>query len=305
MKKKVDGSRLKQIILTVAITLFTAFVILPFLFSLLFGGEKLGNVALIPIEGAITGTGETELGVLTISSEDIVTFIEEADKNPQVKVLLLEINSPGGSAVASDEIASAVKKSGKPVVALIREVGASGGYWVASAADQVIANRMSITGSIGVLSSYLEFSGLMEKYGVGYEQLTAGEYKDLGAPFKKLSGPEREIMQSKLDKIHQYFIEEIAVNRGLEVSRVEALATGEFFLGVEALDLGLVDALGDKKFAEEFIKESYGLKKVDYILYQHRSGFLEALSTVFSDFHFRIGEGIGSVLIKQHIGVWV
>mgnify|MGYP001607242030 FL=1 len=305
MKKRVDGSKLKSILLTVAVTLFAAFVVIPLFFSLFFDGEKLGNVALIPIEGAITGSGETELGALTVSSEDIVTFIEEADKNPQVKVLLLEINSPGGSAVASDEIASAVKKSSKPVVALIREAGASGGYWVASAADYVIANRMSITGSIGVLSSYLEFSGLMEKYGVGYEQLTAGEYKDMGAPFKKLSEPERKIMQSKLDKIHQYFIEEIAVNRGLEVSRVEALATGEFFLGVEALELGLVDALGDKNTAEEFVKKRYGLKKVDYILYQHQPGFLESLSTVFSDFYFSIGEGIGSMLIKQHIGVWM
>ena len=90
------------------------------------------------------------------------------EENKDIKAIVLEINSPGGSAVASDEIASAVKKSNKPTVAVIREAGASGGYWIASSTDHIIANRMSITGSIGVISSYLEFSGLIEKYWVGW-----------------------------------------------------------------------------------------------------------------------------------------
>ena len=107
----------------------------------------------------------------------------------------MEINSPGGSAVASDEIATAVKNAKKPVISLIREVGASGGYWVASASDYIIANRMSITGSIGVISSYLEFSGLMEKYGVGYERLVAGENKDLLTPYKKLEADQKALVQ--------------------------------------------------------------------------------------------------------------
>ena len=155
------------------------FIILPLGFVYLIGSFSpsssdvvgSGNVALIPIEGVITTDGGSYFNEQTISSKNIVEFIEDADKNSQVEAIVLEINSPGGSAVASDEISIAVKKVKKPVVAMIREVGASGGYWVASSADYIVAHRMAITGSIGVISSYLEFSGLMENHGVGYERL--------------------------------------------------------------------------------------------------------------------------------------
>ena len=260
-------------------------------------------MALIPLEGAITGNGAQGFGASSISSKEIVSFIEDADSNPQIEVLLLEINSPGGSAVASDEIATAVANAEKPVVAYIREAGASGAYWVASATDHIIANRMSITGSIGVLSSYLEFSGLMEKYGVGYEQLIAGERKDLGAPYKKLSDQERKIMQQKLDQIHAFFIEEVAVNRNLEVSQVQKIATGEFFLGVEALELGLVDQLGGKDEAEQYIQKNYGLEDIVYIRYEHQSGIFDILGGVISTFFFNVGEGIGSMLVPQQLNV--
>src|SRR3989344_4529148 len=255
MKKRVDRSKLKLILLTVAAVLFVLLVVFPLLFFMI-GNTKQGNVALIPIEGEITEDGASGLGSSSVSAREVVDFIEEADKNPQVEVLLLDINSPGGSAVASDEIAAAVKKSTKPVVALIREAGASGAYWIASSTDHILANRMSITGSIGVISSYLEFSGLMEKYGIGYEQLTAGERKDLGTPYRKLTDQEKKILQQKLDKIHSFFIEEVAANRHLEVSTVQKIATGEFLLGVEALELGLVDQLGGKEEAEIFIQEN-------------------------------------------------
>lgn len=302
MKKKVDRSRVKIVFITIGSVLLVLFVIIPVVFSL-FDGPDLGNVALIPIEGAITGNGDEDFGTATVSSKDIVGFIEEAEENAQVKVLLLEINSPGGSAVASDEIASAVKKSNKPVVALIREAGASGAYWIASATDHIIVNRMSITGSIGVISSYLEFSGLMKNYGVGYEQLIAGDNKDMGTPFKKLTDQERTILQRKLDKIHQFFVQEVAANRNLELFKVQALATGEFYLGEEALELGLVDELGDKDTAEEFMKKNYGLERIDYIEYQPELGFFDLLSSVVSDFFFKVGEGMGSVFMRQQLRV--
>ena len=126
-----------------------------------------GNVALIPIQGVIVGSEDSEFLFESVtSSQDAVEFIEKADKNPSIKAIILEINSPGGSAVASEEIANAVRKTNKTTVAWIREVGASGAYWVASASDKIVASPMSITGSIGVISSYLEFSKLFEKYGV-------------------------------------------------------------------------------------------------------------------------------------------
>ncbi|HLC52600.1 MAG TPA: signal peptide peptidase SppA, partial [Candidatus Nanoarchaeia archaeon] len=241
------------------------------------------------------------LGMSALSSTNIIKFIKEADENKQIKVILLEINSPGGSAVASDEIASAVKLTEKPVISLIREVGASGGYWIASATEHIIANRMSITGSIGVISSYLEFSGLMEEYGVSYERLVAGENKDLGNPYRKLETKDRQILQSKLDRIHRFFIQEVAVNRDLNLDLVEDLATGEFYLGIEAIDLGLIDQLGDKTTAETYIQETYHLESIDYVKYEVKPGFFSAITGVAADFFFRIGEGIGSVFTNQPV----
>ncbi len=301
MKKEVvQKSRWKVILIVLGIIVGFFFLFIPLLFAV-FGGQSIavGNVALIPINGVITTDGASYLGERTISSQDIVQYIEDANGNMQVKVILLEINSPGGSAVASDEIASAVKISKKPVVALIREVGASGGYWVASSTEHIIANRMSITGSIGVISSYLEFSGLMEKYGVGYEQLTSGKYKDMGTPFKKMGEEERLLFQKKLNRIHEFFIEEIAQNRDLSLSKARELATGEFYLGVEALELGLVDELGDKTMAEEYIKKTYDLEEIAYVPYERQVGLFELLSGVIADQFFRIGEGIGSVFVRS------
>jgi protease IV len=300
MKKVVDikSKRWLSILLTVMAVIFVVFVLLPLSLSM-FSSES-GNIALIPIEGPITGNGGNYLGDSTASSKTIVSFIESAEENKNVEVIVLEINSPGGSAVASDEIATAVKNAKKPVVSLIREVGASGGYWIASASDYVVANRMSITGSIGVISSYIEFSELMDKYGVNYQRMVAGEKKDLGTPFKKLSSEDELLLQKKLDKIHQFFIEEIAENRGLSVSEVKALATGEFYLGIEALDLGLVDLLGNKDTLENYIQTEYDIEEISYSVYQEDTDLFGALFGVFEDMSFNIGEGIGSIFVKSN-----
>ncbi|MBU0460086.1 MAG: signal peptide peptidase SppA [Candidatus Woesearchaeota archaeon] len=294
-----NRNRGKAILLTIIAVFFIGFVLFP-LSMKMFDGAKFGNVALIPIEGEITSNGGGGLGSQTLSSKTTVNFIEQAEKNPQIEVIYLEINSPGGSPVATDEIVNAIKKTKKPTVALIREVGASGGYWVGSATDYIITNRMSITGSIGVKSSWLEFSGLMDKYGVGYEQVNAGEFKELASPYKQLQNDERVLLERVVNKIHDYFISGVAENRGLSEEQVRKLATGEIFLGVEALDLGLVDQLGDQDTVEEYIKETYGLEKVDFVTYQREISFFELLAGLSTNFAFNIGEGIGSILLNSN-----
>src|SRR3989339_423358 len=170
-----------------------------------------GNVALIPIEGVITGSEDSEFIFESVTaSPDTIELIEKADKNPSIKAIILEINSPGGSAVASEEIANAVKKTNKTTVAWIREVGASGAYWVASSSDHIVASRMSITGSIGVIGSYLEFEGLADRYNLTYRRLVSGKYKDIGDPFRELTQEEQEILQKSLDEIRDYFVGEVA-----------------------------------------------------------------------------------------------
>ncbi len=296
----------KIILLTVIGCLIFLFLIVPLLFTLVLsdGARLIGNVAVIPIEGPISGDGAKSLGTATVSSQEMVGFIEEAGEDPSIQALVLEINSPGGSAVASDEVAAAVKKVQKPVIALIREMGASGGYWIASATDYIIANKMSITGSIGVISSYLEFTGFMEKYGFGYERLVSGKFKDVGTPFQKLDDQGKNLLQRKLDTVHDFFIQEIAANRNLSEEHVRALATGEFFLGVEALQLGLVDELGDKETVEQYLKEVYGLEEINYVRYESKPGFFQLLSGVFSQFSFEMGRGIAALFLEQELSPW-
>jgi len=181
-----------------------------------------GNVALIDIDGIILGSKDSNFLFESVtSSPETIELIEKADKNPNIKAIILEINSPGGSAVASEEIANAVKKVNKTTVAWVREAGASGAYWVASASDHIVANRVSITGSIGVIASYLEFPGLLEDHNITYRRLVAGKYKDIGSPFKEMTPQENAIFQRNLDDIRDYFVSAVAENRNMAKKDVD------------------------------------------------------------------------------------
>ena len=174
-----------------------AFVIILFsaLGKIFTSNVKNETIVIIPIDGTIlSDSSGAQFGEKITASTDIIEFLDKANKDKNVKGIILEINSPGGSALASKEIVDKVKSIEKPIVSWIREVGASGAYWVASASDKIIADELSITGSIGVISSYLEFSGLLEDYNITYEDLRTGKYKGIQSPYKKLNEEERDIL---------------------------------------------------------------------------------------------------------------
>jgi len=253
-----------------------------------------GNTALIEISGTIIA--EKDVNFLFedfTSSEEIIKLIRKADKNDEIKAIIFKINSPGGSPVASEEIANEVKKTNKTTVAWIRESGTSGAYWIASSTDYIIANRMSITGSIGVIASYLGFSGFLEEHNVTYERLVAGNLKDVGIPFKELTPEERALFEKSLDSMHNFFIEEVAENRNLRKKDVEKIATGMFYLGAEAKDLGLVDELGSEDEVLNYVEKQIG-EKAYIVEYKQAKGFLSSLSQVMSEKFFYIGKGIGN-----------
>ena len=258
-----------------------------------------GNVALIPIDGVIVGSKDSQFLFESVTnSQEVVEFIEKAGKNPNIKAIILEINSPGGSAVASEEIADAVKKTNKTTVAWIREAGASGAYWIASAADYIVANRVSITGSIGVIASYLEFPGLLDKYNITYQRLVSGKYKDIGSPYKEMTVEEKEIFQQNLDSIREYFVSEVAKNRNLNKKDVDKIANGLFYLGSQAKELGLVDELGGKDELISYIERKEGIK-ADVVEYKKEKTLLELLSEVLGRQSFFVGKGIGSSLFDK------
>ena len=220
--------------------------------------ESLGTATAqrIPISGTITTTGQQSLFSNALGSQAIADKIDAANEDPNVEAVVLEINSPGGAPVASHEIVRAVDRVDKPVVAQIREAGASGAYWIASAADYVVADPVSITGSVGVVGSYLEFSGLLDDYNVSYQRFVAGEYKDLGSPFKNVSEDEEALFQEKIDLLGEYFLEDVVENRGLTPEQEARVATAQIFVGVESVEAGLVDELGGRQVTKQYLERT-------------------------------------------------
>lgn len=289
------NDRIKTAIILLAI-IFAISWIVAGIFKM---GIKVGNVALIKINGPITAEGEDFLNTNTISSADIVKFIEDADENREIKAIFVEINSPGGSAVASAEIVSALKKTNKTKVALIREIGTSGAYWVASASDKIVAHPLSVTGSIGVLGSYLEFSKLLERFNITYERLVAGKYKDIGSPLKELSEDEKRILQEAIDSIQAYFLADVAKNRNLPEAVLDDISTGRIYIGIDAKKLGLVDVLGGKDEAEQLVKEMANITEITYVPYEKKRALSELLRNIFKETGFFVGKGIGDEIIKD------
>lgn len=261
-----------------------------------------GNVALISIEGTIVSKSDGLFAKSYASSTDIVKLIEKADKDKSIKAIALWINSPGGSAVASDEIATAIKQSNKTSVAIIREMGTSGAYWVASSTDYIIAHRASFTGSIGVIASYIEFADLLTEYNLTYRRLVSGKHKDMGSPFKKMTEEEQELFQESLDDIHDMFIEVVAENRGLSEESVREVATGRFFTARKAKGYGLIDELGGKEEAKAYLKKELDMD-VKFVEYKKRKSLLSFLGSTASESFYAMGQGIGDSMVGSGVPI--
>jgi len=290
--------KITTILKIVVILYLVAFISSKLLTSTSIKDEIISNgIALIKIEGPIvSNSGTSFLGTNVVGSKTIIENLNRAEKARGVKAIILEINSPGGTVVASKEIAEKVASIEKPTIALIREVGASGAYWVASATDLIIADELSITGSIGVISSYLQFSGFLDDYNITYERLVTGEFKDLGSPYKKLTPKERDLIQKKLDIIEAKFVSDVAKNRGMKLEEVQKLADGSFYLGVEAKENGLIDLTGNRDLAIEKAKEMANITKENVVEYVKKPSLLHIFDRLTSKTFYSMGQGIGDSL---------
>jgi len=234
------------IILVSALALGVLFFTVLYLATLLFGGKSsqslsplpgMEKIALVKIEGML------------ITSDSIVDEINNYADDSSVKAILIRIDSPGGGVVASQEIFNAVlnakKRGKKKVVISMGSVAASGGYYIAAAGDRIVANPGTLTGSIGVKMEFANLEKLLEKIGVRGMVVKAGEYKDMGSPFREMTEPEKRLLQAVIDDVHSQFIEAVAKGRNLPEADVKAIADGRIFTGRQALNLKLVDQLGD------------------------------------------------------------
>lgn len=180
------------------------------------------------------------------SSEEVVSMIETAAADDDIQVVLLEVDSYGGAPVAAEEIATALKSLGKPSIAWIRGSGDSAAYWIASAADTIIASENSDVGGIGVTQSYVDYARQNQNEGVTYNQLISGKFKDIGTTDRALTAEERALLQRDLDIMHDNFIRTVAENRKMSIDAVRALADGSSMLGKMAKEKGLIDMIGTK-----------------------------------------------------------
>lgn len=258
---------MKRTWLVVSLAVFVSLLIL---FSLAFSfgrWERLGGskVALIAVDGVI------------LDSKEVIEQLEKYRTNPSVKAIVLRINSPGGGVAPSQEIHEEILKTRqtdkKPIVASMGSVAASGGYYIASATDLIVANPGSITGSIGVVLQVPNISGLMQKIGVKSVVVKSGLHKDLASPTREMTDAERQILQAMLDDVHGQFIDAVATGRRIDRKKVETMADGRIFSGREAQSLGLVDQLGNLQDAVERAGALAGIHGKPTVIQERKRGF--------------------------------
>jgi protease-4 len=203
-----------------------------------------GRVAIIRVNGPIGGSGRTL---------ELIELAKRLRESSRVPAVVLDIDSPGGSATASDELFLAFERlaAAKPLVACIRGTGASGAYLAAVAARRILANPNAIVGSIGVISAGPRLPRLLDRLGVTVAETRAGRLKGMGAPWREETDEGRAKEQEVVDAIYGAFVGRVAKGRRLSEGRVRELATGEIWLGERALELGLVDEIGDMERAVE------------------------------------------------------
>jgi protease-4 len=209
-------------------------------------GEK---VAVIPVNGLIS------------DSESTIEQLKRFVKDDSIKAIVLRINSPGGGVAPSQEIYEEVKKARakKPVIASMGALAASGGYYIACAAQRVYANPGTITGSIGVIMPFMNVKDLVEKIGLKGMTVKSGAFKDMGSPLRDMTPREQELLQGVVDNVHLQFVNAVAEGRNLDRNDVLRIADGRIFTGEQAKELGLVDVLGN---LEDAISDAGRLGKI-------------------------------------------
>lgn len=233
------------------------------------------KIAVIDVSGVIVdtprfalfGEGENPVSVL-------LEQLDKAARDGQVKAVVLRINSPGGTVTASelmhDEITHFRRTTGKPVIAHLVDVGASGGYYVACACDEIVAQRTTVTGSIGVIMQLFDVTGTMEMIGVQADAITSGPRKDAGSPFRALTEEERLIFQNIVDAMFEEFVRVVDAGRpNLTEEQVRTLADGRVYLAPQALEAGLIDRIGTFRQTLAAAKQRAGIERARVVMY-HR-----------------------------------
>ncbi|MEN0111016.1 MAG: signal peptide peptidase SppA [Planctomycetota bacterium] len=258
------------------------------LMGLIAGGGKKSTgrepkIAIVYATGPIV-TGKSEVDPFgeseSVGSTTVVEALEDAADDDRVEAIVLRVNSPGGSAVASDLIWNAIQRIEKPVVASMGDVAASGGYYISMGCDRVVAEPTTVTGSIGVVGGKMAVGGMLKKLGVTTDLIARGANSGLFSPIAKFSDTERAALVALMDDTYDQFTAKAAEGRGMPQERVKELGGGKVYTGRQAKQNGLVDALGDLRFAVTEAKRLAGLDADDKVridTYPEAVDFFESL----------------------------
>lgn len=226
--------------------------------------------------------GVIEINGVIKSSDQIVKQLAEFGKDKKVKTIIVRIDSPGGAVGPSQEIYREIIKirKEKPVVASIGTLGASGGYYIASAATKIVANEGSVTGSIGVIIQFFNFQQLLGKIGVKSNVVKSGEFKDAGSPTRDLTKEERELIQGVIDDVHNQFVDAVAKGRNLKREDVAKVADGRIITGRQAKELKLIDEIGNLNDAVELAKRLANIEGEAKLVYPRKKkvGLMDLLN---------------------------
>ena len=230
-------------------------------------------------QGTKNRIGIVDITGLISDSQYIVNQVKKFRQDKRIRGIILRIDSPGGAVGPSQEIYDEVLKtreSGKTIYASMGALAASGGYYIASAAEKIFANPGTLTGSIGVIMAFSNAKGLMEKIGLQPEIVKAGEYKDIGSPARAMTQKERNLLQSVVTDVHQQFIEAVASGRDISVAEVTKIADGRILTGRQAYSLNLVDQMGGLQVSIDQLAHKVGIIGSPKIIKETpRVGFLD------------------------------
>jgi protease-4 len=247
-----------------------------------------------------------KVGVLEVKGviANVQPTIEELAKfrrDGSVKAVVVRIESPGGGVSPSQELYQEIRRTAreKPVVVSMGSVAASGGYYIACAAQKIYANPGTITGSIGVILEFTNFEELLKKIGFRMEVVKSGRYKDVGNPGREMTAEERAYLQAMVDNVHQQFVRDVARGRRMKVEKVRELADGRIFTGEQAMELGLVDELGNLKDAIDAAAKMAAIEGEPKIIYPEKKK-----KSVFDYLFDRITEKIANS-VQPYMGLFL
>jgi protease IV len=241
-------------------------------------GSERGKVLIIPVRGFISdGPKKSLLGDRAGVLQEVVSQLRLAEKDKEIKAVLLEINSPGGSITASDviyhEIMRFKERTNAKVVAGLMDVAASGGYYIALPADRIMAHPTTITGSVGVIFITPKVVGLMDKLGLAVEVNKSGKEKDIGSPFRASTPEEQQIFQELTDRMGRRFVDLVAERRKIDPAGRSAISTARIYSAEEALQLKLIDRIGYLSDAIAEAKELAGLPREAKVVVYRRTEY--------------------------------